>query len=241
MEIHGGEKLMFVVSGSDGIHAVSPETMQVKWKANDGHIDASVRVYDGRVFAGTGREKGDTEKNRSYAVAYNFSSGEKIWKMELPASSWMNPVIWREHVCFVYGEIYFDSGLGGIQCFRQDTGLPTMSFNLAQPQSTLPIVIDNDLFTTDSKGTVCSLDLLAKTIRWCKKVNQKEGVNFASPVYTAERDALVFDGLFLLDRLTGEEFAQVKLPSHKTIYSPVAVSGRDVLVVDGKGQVTLFR
>lgn len=245
MATHNGEKLMFVVSGADGVHAVSPSTMQAKWKANDGHIDSSVRVMDGRVFAGTGREKGDTEKNRSYAVAYQFSTGEKIWKMELPASSWMNPVVWREHVCFVYGEIYFESGLGGIQCFRQDNGLPTITFNLASPQTTLPLVIGDTLYTTDSKGTVCALNLPSKEVGWCRKVNPKQGVNFASPVYSPERDALVYasmsDGLFLLDRVTGDQLFQAKLAEHKIIYSPVAISGSDVLVVDGKGQVTLFR
>lgn len=242
---HRGERLMFVVAGSDGIHAVDPTTFKAKWKANDGHIDSSVRVVDGRVFAGTGREKGDTEKNRSYAVAYDFSSGEKIWKMELPASSWMNPVVWREHVCFVYGEIYFDSGLGGVQCFRQDTGLPTLTFNLASPQTTLPLVIGNDLFTTDTNGTVCALDLLAREVRWCKKVEQAKGVNFASPVYFRERDALVYasmnDGIYLLDRSSGEILAKRTLKEHKVIYAPVTISGRDFVVVDGKGTAVLFR
>jgi len=72
MAEHQWQKLMFVVAGSDGIHAVDPQTFKAKWTANDGYIDSSVRVMNGRVFAGTGREKGDTEKNRSYAVAYDF-------------------------------------------------------------------------------------------------------------------------------------------------------------------------
>ena len=245
MASHEGEKLMFAVSGNDGLHAVSPATMKAKWTANDGHIDSSVRVVEGRVFAGTGREKGDTEKNRSYAVAYDFSSGEKIWKMELPASSWMNPVVWKEHVCFVYGEIYFESGLGGIQCFRQDNGLPTIAFNLAAPQTTLPIVVGDKLYTTDSKGTLCSLDMPSREVRWCRKVAQKEGVNFASPIYSKERDALVYatmsDGLYIIDRSSGSVLINSKLEEHKTIYAPVAVLGRNVLVVDGKGQATLFR
>jgi outer membrane protein assembly factor BamB len=245
MAEHRGEKLMFVVAGADGVHAVNPTTFKAKWKANDGHIDSSVRVMNGRVFAGTGREKGDTEKNRSYAVAYDFSSGEKIWKMELPASSWMNPVVWREHVCFVYGEIYFESGLGGVQCFRQDTGLPTLTFNLASPQTTLPLVIGDTLYTTDVKGTVCALDLVEREVRWCKKVEQSKGVNFASPVYFKERDALVYasmsDGIYLLDRATGNVLFKAGLKDHKIIYAPITISGRDFVVVDGKGTASLFR
>jgi len=245
MATFADEKLMFVVSGSDGIHAVDPTTMLAKWKANDGHIDSSVRVHNGRVFAGTGREKGDSEKNRSYAVAYEFQSGKILWKMELPASSWMTPVVWREQVCFVYGEVYFESGLGGIQCFRQDTGAPTAAFNLAIPQTTIPLVIGDSLFTTDSKGTLCSLDLLAREVRWCYKVTQKAGVNFSSPVYSPERDLLVYasmsDGLYFIDRASGQVAAHALLPEHKNIYAPVAVDDQHVLVADIKGQLTLFR
>jgi len=165
--------------------------------------------------------------------------------MELPASSWMNPVVWREHVCFVYGEIYFESGLGGVQCFRQDTGLPTLTFNLASPQTTLPLVIGDELFTTDTKGTVCALNLVAREVRWCKKVEKSKGVNFASPVYFQERDALVYasmmDGIYLLDRASGNVLFKSQLPDHKIIYAPITISGREFVVVDGKGTAALFR
>lgn len=245
MAVYNSQKLMFVVSGADGVHAVDPRTMTARWKANDGHIDSSVRVVGGRVFAGTGREKGDTEKNRSYAVAYDFSTGEKLWKMELPASSWMNPVVWREHVCFVYGEIYFESGLGGVQCFRQETGLPTITFNLAVPQTTLPVVVGDHLFTTDVKGNVCALDLVQRDTRWCHNLTQSKGGNFASPVYLPERDALVYasmlDGVYVLDRLTGRVHRKGFLKEHKSIYAPVALAGSDMLIVDGKGQASLLR
>jgi outer membrane protein assembly factor BamB len=243
--VHDNEKLIFAVAGSDGVHAIDPKTMQAKWTAHDGHIDASVRVHNGRVFAGTGREKGDTEKNRSYAVAYDFSSGAKLWKMELPASSWMNPVVWREFVCFVYGEVYFESGLGGVQCFRQDNGMPSKSFNLASPQTTLPLVIEDSIITTDSKGTVCSIDLLSQQTQWCHKVAFKKGMNFASPVYSPERDALVYasmsDGLYFLDRRTGNVLFNTQLKDMKTIYAPVSVSGLQFAVTDISGQVQFFR
>lgn len=245
MAEHKGEKLLFAVAGSDGVHAIDPKTMTVRWTANDGHIDASVRVHDGRVFAGTGREKGDSEKNRSYAAAYDFLSGERLWRNELPASSWMTPVVWREHVCFIYGEIYFESGLGGLQCFRQDNGQPTKSFNLASPQTTLPLVIDDSLITTDSKGTVCSIDLISHAVQWCHKVAFKIGINFASPVYSDERDALIYasmyDGLYLLDRKTGKVLHHHELKDMKSIYAPVELSGLAFVVADIKGKISFFR
>ncbi|MEN9827065.1 MAG: hypothetical protein RI953_2810 [Pseudomonadota bacterium] len=242
---HAGEKLLFAVAGLDGVHAIVPSTMTAKWTANDGHIDASVRVFGGRVFSGTGREKGDSEKNRSYAVAYDFSSGNKIWKMELPASSWMTPVIWRDQVCYIYGEIYFESGLGGVQCFRQDNGLPTRSYNLAAPQTSLPLLIDDSLVTTDNKGTVCSIDLNSYGPQWCHKINYKKGLNYVSPVYSAERDALIYgsmnDGLYFLDRKTGSVLMRRELPEMKTIYAPVGIEGMNFVVTDIKGLIHFYR
>ena len=242
---HQGTKLLFAVAGADGVHAVDPKTMKAKWTANDGHIDASVRVFGGRVFAGTGREKGDSEKNRSYAVAYDFLTGAKIWKMELPASSWMNPVIWREQVCFVYGEVYFESGLGGVQCFRQDNGTPSKSFNLASPQTTLPLVIGDSLITTDSKGVVCSLDLISHQTQWCHKVAFKKGMNFASPVYSPERDVLIYasmsDGLHFVNRRTGRLLKRIELKDTATIYAPVEVSGTTFVASDVKGTVLFYQ
>jgi len=242
---HAGEKLLFAVSGADGLHAIEPKTMTGKWKVNDGHIDSSVRVFQGRVFAGTGREKGDTEKNRSYALAYDFSSGKNLWKMELPASSWMTPAIWRDQVCFVYGEVYFESGLGGIQCFRQDSGAPTRAINLASPQTTLPLIIGDSMITTDSKGTVCSVDLANYHVQWCQKVAFKKGVNFASPVYHSSMDALVYasmnDGLYFLDRKTGRVLNRLDLSMMKSIYAPAEVSESELVVVDLKGLVHLYR
>ena len=240
-----GEKLLFAVAGSDGVHAIVPGNMTSKWKANDGHIDSSVRAFGGRVFAGTGREKGDSEKNRSYAVAYDFSSGNRLWKMELPASSWMTPVIWRDQVCYIFGEIYFESALGGVQCFRQDNGLPTRSYNLGSPQTSLPLLIGDSLITTDSKGTVCSIDLNSHGTQWCHKINYKKGLNYVSPAYSVERDALIYgsmsDGLYFLDRKTGSVLMRRELPEMKTIYAPVGIDGTRFVVTDIKGQIQLYR
>ncbi|MEY2987572.1 MAG: hypothetical protein RJB13_1093 [Pseudomonadota bacterium] len=252
MASHQGEKTMFVVAGSDGIHAVDPTDMSLKWKVNDGHIDASVRVMGGRVFAGTGREKGDTEKNRSFAVAYDFVSGEKLWKMELPASSWMSAVLWNNEVCFVYGEIYFDSDLGGIACFRQDNGHPTQTYNMGVPQTTMPLIVDNVLYSTDKNGSVCAIELSQRQMKWCQKIGQAKSINYASPVYSSHHNALVYatmnDGLCVLDIESGairvnSRFQDMnpKLKEFKSVYAPVAVSGESFVVADAKGNVALFR
>ena len=76
-----GKTKLLAPSGSDGMHAINLSDMKRSWRTFDGHVDASAFTDNGLAFAGTGREKGDASKHRSFAVAYNFNNGEKIWKM----------------------------------------------------------------------------------------------------------------------------------------------------------------
>ena len=202
-----GKTKLLAPSGSDGMHAINLSDMKRSWRTFDGHVDASAFTDNGLVFAGTGREKGDASKHRSFAVAYNFNNGEKVWKNELPASSWMSPTGWKEEVCFVFGEVYFLSGVGGVNCYDQKTGNPTKSFNLNHPVTGMSTVVADDLFTSDSKGTVCSLSLRKNEVNWCRSFKTK-GKSFASPVYDPSRDVLAYasksDGFYLLDPDSGE-------------------------------------
>ena len=238
------ETTLFVVSGGDGIHAVDPETMKDKWKVNDGHIDASVLPLKDKVFAGTGREKGDGEKFRTYASAYDFSSGKRIWQNELPASSWMTPVAWNDSVCFIFGEVYFTSGIGGVYCYNQNDGKPTHSYNLSEPQTGIPIVIANSLITTSSNGRVCSLDLQTRLVSWCFDVETK-GKSFSSPTYIPSLDALAYNsknkGLWILDRKTGAKIANFMKPEWKTIYGAAAVKENLIAVGDMDGNISMLK
>lgn len=238
-----GEKSLFVVSGSDGIHAVNPETLESKWHVNDGHIDASVLPFGGRVFAGTGREKGDSEKFRTYANAYEFASGKSIWQRELPASSWMSPVVWQDSVCFIFGEVYFTSGIGGVYCFKQEDGTPTMAFNLGEPQTGIPVVVGNQLFSTSSSGKICSLDLLAHSISWCHEVKNK-GKSFSSPIYYPTLDTLVYaskdDGLWILDRQSGKVLKNLGSKDWKSTYGAAGIRGNLIGVGDIEGNLRVY-
>jgi outer membrane protein assembly factor BamB len=238
-----GEKTLLVVAGGDGIHAVDPVNLTLKWQVNDGHIDASVLPFGGKIFAGTGREKGDSEKFRTYANAYEFSTGKRIWQRELPASSWMSPVAWLESVCFVFGEVYFTSGIGGVYCFKQDDGTPTMAFNLGEPQTGIPVVVGNQLFTTSSSGKVCSLDLGTRAVSWCHEVKNK-GKSFSSPSYDANLDALVYaskdDGLWILDRLTGRVIKSVGSKDWKATYGAAGIRDNLIGVGDMEGNFRVY-
>ena len=215
----GGKRLLFALAGSDGIHAINVKTMKRAWKANDGHVDASVYVENDKVFSGTGREKGHATKYKSYAVAYDFSSGKRLWKSELPASSWMSSTGWKDNVCFVFGEVYFKSDIGGVYCFNQETGKPTRSFNLAAPVTGMPTVVKDTMLVSDIHGRVCSLNLSSSNINWCREFKSK-GKSYASPVYDAYRNVIAYasknHGFHVLDTETGETIAKWSVEAPKS-------------------------
>lgn len=199
--------LMLVVSGSDGLHAVNPDTMKAVWKQNDGHIDASVNVHNNKVYASTGREKGDAKKIKAFAVSYDFETGKKLWKSELPASGWMKPIVYKEKVCFVYGEIYFPSEVGGLQCFHQNTGEPLLGYRINQPIMARPILIGNHAYITDIKGTVCKLSLDSFDKKWCFSTNQK-GKSYTTISYDQKRNLILYpsvsNGLYVINPNDGK-------------------------------------
>lgn len=203
-----GENTLFVVSGKDGLHAVDPESMKLKWQANPGHMDAAVVVDEnGSVFLGTGREKGDDSKNKTYAVALEFKSGKEIWKKELPASSWMRPVIVGTHICYTTGEIYFPSERGHIVCLDRKTGEHTAGIHANEPLASTPKVLDSSILYTSIKGMVCRFDVVTRRNKWCFNAETK-GISFAGASYDDRLHAVLYPsvdkGLFVLDANDGK-------------------------------------
>ncbi|MFP5458211.1 MAG: PQQ-binding-like beta-propeller repeat protein [Bacteriovoracia bacterium] len=202
----GGESL-FVVAGTDGLHVLDPRTLKLKWRATPGHMDAAVEVRDGVVFAGTGREKGDDSKNKTYAVALKLETGEELWKHELPASSWMRPVVVNEHVCFITGEIYFPSERGHVVCFDRASGAHTAGVHLPQPLASSPKRLGESILYTSIKGLVCRFDLATRQNRWCFDAKES-GISFAGASYDGRLNAVLYPsltkGLFILEAETGK-------------------------------------
>lgn len=183
--------LMFVPAGADGLHAVDPTNMQGAWKVNHGHVDSAVAANDGLVFMGTGRERDDDKKNKCYATALDFNTGETKWKHELPGSSWIVPTVLKNDVCFVIGEVYFYQERGHVLCFDQKTGAHKAAFNLDEPIVAIPAVVGNDLFVSTVNGTLCSYDLETRTQNWCNKGNV-DGTAYAGPSYDPKRNVIVY-------------------------------------------------
>ncbi len=244
-----GEDRLFVVAGGDGVYAIDPNTMEEKWHRVDGHNDGSVIVEDKYVFVGTGREKGDAKKYRSYALAYDFMSGETLWKRELPAGVWMKPTIAGDHVCFVYGEVYFESEIGGIQCFNKVDGRPTMGHRSLAGAVSIPITINDNVVFADATGEICSLNTNTARVDWCQKTHDPKKQGNYSPVsYDPYRNVLVYsslkNGLYALNPTNGKILGHW-LPSEdekwQTSYASPLVAPEGWYIGDMKGRLRFFR
>jgi len=244
-----GEDTLFVVGGFDGLHAVDPLSMKLKWKVNPGHMDAAVVLDDGgRVFFGTGREKHDEAKYKSYAVSVDFKTGQILWKQELPASSWMRPVVINQDVCFVTGEVYFPSEKGHLACFDRMSGEHSAGLHTSLPLVGMPKALDNDILYTSLKGHVCRFDVSSRRNRWCFNAKMKDS-SFAGASYYAPSHVVLYpsvnDGLYILDADTGEMLMNWKANKSEGEWlrtvADVAVEGDLWIVSDYEGTLRALR
>lgn len=239
---HEGRTLLFAVAGKDGIHAIDPKTMKLVWKANPGHIDATVRVEGRFVYIGTGREKGDTKKHRAYAMAYDFLTGEVLWKNELQASSWMQPALTNKYVCFITGEIYFKSKISGLNCYSKISGKPVVSILSDSALIGIPLVLDNDIIYSDIKGRLCRVDTKTFKKKWCYNTNSEQK-NLTSPSYNHYANVIIYPtadkGLFVISPKTGN-LVQRYLPKDKAwkfTYASALNDGKYIYIIDVNGLV----
>ncbi len=243
-----GQDLLFVTAGVDGLYAVDPITMKEIWHAKDGHLDATVTVEKGVVYMGSGVEKG-TVRDRSYAVAYDFGTGNKIWKKELPLSNWMHPVVAETNVCFVLGEIYFPSNVGLLHCLDKITGEAQFSMPFDAPVASKPFYIKSGeqeyVFLGDFKGTICGVNLTRKEKMWCHKTgNEKTNYALSSFDYDAEKGILWYpsmdNGLFAVEPLSGKILTHWKPEKWNENYAAVSVEPGFLYHMDIEGVLRKF-
>ncbi|MDO9183442.1 MAG: PQQ-binding-like beta-propeller repeat protein, partial [Bacteriovorax sp.] len=152
IETYKNETLLFLTAGKDGLYAINPTTLKEKWHAINGHLDATVSIEAGIIYTGTGKEKGNNS-DRTYATAYEFSTGKIIWKKELPLSNWMHPIIGANDICYALGEIYFASDVGLLHCLNKKTGEATFSIPFDAPMTGKPLILkskDNEMAVVSS-------------------------------------------------------------------------------------------
>ncbi len=200
------EDYILAVAGKDGLHAINPATMEKRWQLNLGHMDAGVLVHEGVVFFGTGREKYDDKKNRTYAAAVHLHTGEILWKRELAASSWMRPVIVGDDVCLISGEIYFPTERGHLSCFDRQSGQPTIAHNTTDPLAGTPKVIGDSILFTSIHGQVCRFDVKGRNLQWCFDTKSTD-VSLAGASYDPQGHVVLYpsikSGLYVLHADTG--------------------------------------
>lgn len=201
--------LLIFPAGHDGVYAVDAQSMQLVWRQHDAklHVDGEIQSAKGRVFVGTMRDKADTVGSQPYAIAFDAKSGDKLWQRELVASSLMSPMIYQDEVCYSVGEIYYVSGIGGVFCFDQVSGEPTVAINHTKPIASVPVVIGDYAYLVDVGGQVCSMDLAVGRRRWCQAFGSGS-MSMSSVRYDESRGLLVYahrdDGLFLVHPASGE-------------------------------------
>lgn len=242
-----GRDLLFIPAGSDGVHAVDPQTLKPVWRRLEGHSDATPKVYEGLVFWGTGREKQKESSSKIWAIAASFADGAVKWKHELPASSWMQPVIVGEHVCFPLGEVYFQSEIGGVYCFNRISGQPTLTFNLATGVVSHPILFNGDLIVTGFKGTLCRLSMSQARPLWCTETDNSD-YSLASVSYDDEKNVFIYPsrkgGMFVLDPESGAIVSKWTPPEPEkwnSNFAPVTSGGGLWISADTAGAVRAFR
>lgn len=241
---YNGKTLLFITAGADGLYAVDPISMTEVWHRMDGHIDASVSIENGIVYAGTGIEKGAIN-DRRYAVAYDFLTGQIKWKKELPMSSWMHPIITRENICFVLGEIYFPSSTGLLQCLKKSDGSPAFSIPSDGPIASKAFYIKEHseelLFFGNQKDEICSVDINKRKKIWCTKVGLPTTAHsFASLNYDSKRSLFWYpsaeNGIYALMPREGK-IVHHWLPKGKwgVNYSALSIDGDNLIHWNGAG------
>lgn len=253
IEMHNGQELMFITAGSDGLYAISPADMSEIWHKNDGHLDATVTISDGVVYAGTGVEKG-ISNNKKYAIAYEFSTGKEIWKKELPLSNWMHPIVTNQHVCYVLGEIYSPSKLGLFHCLDKKTGMTNFSLSTTAPIASKPFHIQTDIanyvFFGDLEGKIYGININDKKMMWSKSTSlEKISYSLSSFEYDKDRGVLWFpsynNGIFAIDIKTGDTITHWSPKESQSAwrknYAAVSIDNDRLYHLDAEGNLRLFK
>lgn len=240
---------LIAVAGKDGIHVLQAPTLNLIWKSNDGHVDASVAVHEGFIYAGSGIEKSKANSDKRYATKYDLNSGKKIWKMELPLSNWMQPIVTKTNlVCFVLGEIYFKSELGLLHCLDKNSGLAKISITTNSPLVGKPTYVtslegDEFIYTSNLKGEVLAFNLKSKEVEFTFTPKKTSNYSLTSPTLDPKSQTLLYQGpmgdLYILHAKTGKLLKS--FPYTSEAYASPSTQGNDIYTVDMGGTIRHFQ
>ncbi|MBY0413298.1 MAG: PQQ-binding-like beta-propeller repeat protein, partial [Bdellovibrionales bacterium] len=227
------------------------DDMTEVWHQNDGHLDATVSIEGSTIYAGTGIEKGSAN-DRRYAVAYDFQTGERKWKKELPMSNWMHPIITKNYVCFTLGEIYFSTLTGLIQCLDKVDGNPVFSIPFDGAIASKGFYIKEEskeyIFFGNMKDEVCGIDLNAREKKWCTKTgkpNTKSSMSSLDydPIHGILWYATFDNGLFAINPKNGNIMLHWSHDDDQweDNYASVTIDGKYIYQMGISGTLRKFR
>ncbi len=210
---HLGEKsFMLVPAGKDGIYAIEPKSMKTLWHAKLGHIDGTPFVSKDRVYVGTGMEAGDRQTwTKIYAL--DLETGKIIHEKEVATSSFGEPFLWKENICFNLGDVYQSTNYGQISCYEKNTFSEVSAVNVSGALISNTYLVGDHVIVTDFNGMIYRIDLLKSRID--AKVSMPiHKFNFSSIVVT-DQDELVLpgkEGLYVFSATTLQPITIWKTP-----------------------------
>lgn len=243
-----GHDILIAVAGKDGVHAMTAPDLKPLWKKNDGHIDASVAVRDGFVYAGTGNEKSKQTAEKRYASKYNLITGQTIWKNELPLSNWMQPIVTDSGlICYMLGEIYFKSDLGSLYCLETISGNPALAIPTSAPLVGKPTYVnvqgEEYIFGADLKGVLYAFSLNQKRVLFQFSPKTLSNYALSSPTFDPTTQTILYQGprgdLYVLDAFNGKLLAEYTFKTES--FASPSVEGNTIYTIDMQGVLREFR
>lgn len=240
--------LMIFPSGSGGITALEVPSLRPLWHARHGHVDGAALIDKDLVFSGSGVEKERLVASKVKAFAYDLQTGRPRWQRQLPASSWMKPIPWHDQVCFIFGEVYFSSDLGGLACFQKKNGEPGTTYLHDTPIVSEVTRLGDDVIFADLNGQICRISLQDGRRHWCRQTGPASRA-LGHAVYDEAHGTLGYasqsEGFFVLDPATGSILAHWNETSEKKpwgkVYAPPTPTEDGWIVVNMKGVMRKLR
>lgn len=242
-----GHNILIAVAGKDGVHAMTAPDLKPLWKINDGHIDASVAIKDGSVYAGTGNEKNKQTAEKRYASKYDLITGKTIWKKELPLSNWMQPVVTDSGLaCYVLGEIYFQSDLGSLYCLDTISGNPMLAIPTNAPLVGKPTYVrigtEEYIYGADITGSLYGFSLNQRKIIFQFSPKSLSDYALSSPTFDPTTHTLLYQGpngdLYVLDAFNGKLISEYNFKTSS--YASPSIDGNNIYTIDMKGLLRHF-
>lgn len=237
-----GEDYLFFAAGGDGLYALNPDDMSLRWRFYKGHMDSHPLIHNNALYIGTGVPLEDLGKHRPLAIKVDLKTGKEVWAKELPLSSWFGPVFTQNQICFPLGEIHFKSSLGGFQCFSEE-GARMASLFIERSVMGRQKVVDGRILFNDFKGTLYYWDLKDDKVLW-EIDNSSPKYSFSSPQRISDDQYLFFNRTgegVIFNPLNGKVLSKINFNGTESIFADPMIYENGFLVFGLEGTIKNYR